>query len=485
MRRTSFRAITVATAAATLLAASITAATAGTAAGSDRPDVTGYAPGMVAALERDLGLTTSEAVARLKTDEALSEKQLAIAKALDKGYAGAWVDGTELFVAVTDTAGAAEVRAAGATAVTVDRSLSQLDRLATKAYRAAPEAKVAAAYVDVESNSVVMEVAKGAKAAVAAAVKKAGISAGSVSVVEVAEMPRTFINVIGGNAYYIGGSRCSVGFSATGGFVTAGHCGSRGATTSQPSGTFQVSSFPGNDYAYVNVGSDDNPVGSVNNYNGGTVNVAGSSAAAVGATVCRSGSTTGWHCGTIQALNASVTYPQGTVSGLIRTNVCAEPGDSGGSLLAGTQAQGLTSGGNGNCSSGGTTYFQPVNEALSAANVSLITGGGGTTPPPTGCTGERTAFSGSLGSGGQAAEPGTTGFSSLSGTITGCLDGPSGTDFDLYLQKASGGSWTTVAQGITAAADENVRYTGTSGTYRWVVDAYSGSGSYTGGYTTP
>jgi streptogrisin C len=485
MRRTSFRAITVATAAATLLAASITAATAGTAAGSDRPDATGYAPGMVAALERDLGLTTSEAVARLKTDEALSEKQLTIAKTLDKGYAGAWVDGTELFVAVTDTSGAAEVRAAGATAVTVDKSLSQLDRLATKAYRAAPEAKVAGAYVDVESNSVVMEVAKGAKGAVAAAVKRAGISAGSVSVVEVAEMPRTFINVIGGNAYYIGGSRCSVGFSATGGFVTAGHCGSRGATTSQPSGTFQVSSFPGNDYAYVNVGSDDNPVGAVNNYNGGTVNVAGSSQAAVGATVCRSGSTTGWHCGTIQAFNATVNYAQGSVYGLIRTNVCAEPGDSGGSLLAGTQAQGLTSGGSGNCSSGGTTYFQPVNEALSAANVSLITGGGGTTPPPTACADERTAFSGSLSSGGQAAEPGLTGFSALSGTITGCLDGPSGTDFDLYLQKAQNGSWTTVAQGITASPDESVRYTGTSGTYRWVVHAYSGSGSYTGGYTTP
>lgn len=484
MRRTSFRVITVATAAATLLAASITAATAGTAAGSDKPDVTGYAPGMVAAMERDLGLTTAQAVDRLKTDESLSEKQHTIIKSLDTGYAGAWVDGSELFVAVTDKAGAAEVRAAGANAVTVDRSLSQLDRLAAKAYRAAPAAKVAATYVDVESNSVVMEVAKGTKAAVAAAVQRAGIAAGSVSLVEVAEMPRTLINVVGGNAYYIGGGRCSVGFSATGGFVTAGHCGSRGATTTQPSGTFQVSSFPGNDYAFVNVGSDDTPVGAVNNYNGGTVNVAGSSAAAVGATVCRSGSTTGWHCGTIQALNTSVTYAEGTVSGLIRTNVCAEPGDSGGSLLAGTQAQGMTSGGSGNCSSGGTTYFQPVNEALSAASVSLITGGGGTTPP-TGCASQRTAFSGSLSSGGQAAEPGTTGFSALSGRITGCLDGPTGTDFDLYLQKSSNGSWTTVAQGITSSPDENVSYTGTSGTYRWVVEAYSGSGSYTGGYTTP
>jgi streptogrisin C len=482
MRRTSFRAITVATAAATLLAASITAATAGTAAGSDKPDVTGYAPGMVAAMERDLGLTTAQAVDRIKIDKALSDKQHTIIKSLDKGYAGAWVDGSELFVAVTDKAGAAEVRAAGANAVTVDKSLSQLERLATKAYRAAPDAKVAAAYVDVESNSVVMEVAKGAKGAVATAVERAGLS--GVSVVEVAEMPRTLINVIGGNAYYIGGGRCSVGFSVTSGFVTAGHCGSRGATTTQPSGTFQVSSFPGNDYAYVNVGSDDTPIGAVNNYSGGTVNVAGSSAAAVGASVCRSGSTTGWHCGTIQALNASVTYAEGTVSGLIRTNVCAEPGDSGGSLLAGTQAQGMTSGGSGNCSSGGTTYFQPVNEALSAASVTLITGGGGTTPPP-GCASQETAFSGSLSSGAYAFKPSSSGFSASSGTITGCLDGPNGTDFDLFLQKLSGSTWGTVAQGITSLPDESVSYNGTAGTYRWVVESYSGSGSYTGGYSTP
>ncbi|MEV0949773.1 S1 family peptidase [Promicromonospora sp. NPDC050249] len=484
MRRTSFRAITVATAAATLLAASITAATAGTAAGSDKPEVAGYAPGMVAAMERDLGLTTAQAVDRIKIDKALSDKHHAIIKSLDKGYAGAWVDGSELFVAVTDKAGAAEVRAAGANAVTVDKSLSQLERLATKAYQAAPDAKVAAAYVDVESNSVVMEVAKGSKGAVAAAVARTGLSAGSVSVVEVAAMPRTLINVIGGNAYYIGGGRCSVGFSVTGGFVTAGHCGSRGATTTQPSGTFQVSSFPGNDYAYVNVGSDDTPIGAVNNYSGGTVNVAGSSQAAVGASVCRSGSTTGWHCGTIQAFNATVNYAEGSVSGLIRTNVCAEPGDSGGSLLAGTQAQGMTSGGNGNCSSGGTTYFQPVNEALSAASVTLLTGGGGTTPPP-GCAGQETAFSGSLSSGASTYKPSSSGFSSSAGTITGCLDGPSGVDFDLYLQKLSGSTWSNVAQGITSAPDESVSYSGTAGTYRWRVLSYSGSGSYTGGYSTP
>ena len=56
----------------------------------------------------------------------------------------------------------------------------------------------------------------------------------------------------------------------------------------------------------------------------------------VGQSVTRSGSTTGVHGGTVQALNATVNYAEGTVTGLIQTNVCAEPGDSGGSLFSGS-----------------------------------------------------------------------------------------------------------------------------------------------------
>ncbi len=68
------------------------------------------------------------------------------------------------------------------------------------------------------------------------------------------------------------------------------------------------------------------------------------------------------------------------VSGLTRTNACAQPGDSGGSfvtqplLSTKVQAQGVTSGGSGNCSLGGTTFFQPVAEILSVYGVSLYTG---------------------------------------------------------------------------------------------------------------
>ncbi|HYC91684.1 MAG TPA: M4 family metallopeptidase [Thermoanaerobaculia bacterium] len=69
--------------------------------------------------------------------------------------------------------------------------------------------------------------------------------------------------------------------------------------------------------------------------------------------------------------------------------------------------------------------------------------------------------------------------SSVSGAHTGKLTGPSGTDFDLYLQKWNGSSWASVAAGESSTSTENVSYNGTSGTYRWRVYAYSGSGSFT------
>jgi vibriolysin len=100
----------------------------------------------------------------------------------------------------------------------------------------------------------------------------------------------------------------------------------------------------------------------------------------------------------------------------------------------------------------------------------------------TGGSGGCTMYSGSLsGTGVSQYTPTTSGYvSSVSGTHTGVLTGPvSGADFDLYLEKLSGSTWSSVASGLTSSANENVTYSGTSGSYRWRVYAYSGSGSYT------
>ncbi|MBB5872030.1 streptogrisin C [Allocatelliglobosispora scoriae] len=339
-----------------------------------------YPADLLAAVSRDLRLTPAQATARLDADYRATRTEGALRQAIGSGYGGAWVTTAgRLTVGVTSATAAKLAQQAGADTKLVARSEAQLAMIqSTLDSRAAKAPKaVTGWHVDLTTNTVVVRVRAGGEAAAREFAR--GVDTAAVRFEATTEQPRPTIDVIGGNAYYIGsGTRCSVGFSVTGGFVTAGHCGTTGASTTQPSGSFGGSSFPGNDYAWVRVAAGNTPRSLVNGYGNANVTIAGSQEAAVGATVCRSGSTTGWHCGTISARNSSVTYPQGTVSGLIRTNVCSEPGDSGGSLVAGSQAQGVTSGGSGNCSSGGTTYFQPVGEILQAFGLTLVTNG---TPP--------------------------------------------------------------------------------------------------------
>jgi streptogrisin D len=182
--------------------------------------------------------------------------------------------------------------------------------------------------------------------------------------------------ISGGDAIYSGGSRCSLGFnvrnsSGANFFVTAGHCTNIGSTWTNGSttlGTRYASSFPGNDYGVVRYTNNSiTKSGTV-----GSQDITRAGTPSVGQTVYRRGSTTGTHSGRVTALNATVNYAQGSVSGLIRTTVCAQPGDSGGSLYSGTTAYGLTSGGSGNCSTGGVTYFQPVTEVLNRYGLSVF-----------------------------------------------------------------------------------------------------------------
>jgi serine protease len=69
-------------------------------------------------------------------------------------------------------------------------------------------------------------------------------------------------------------------------------------------------------------------------------------------------------------------------------------------------------------------------------------------------------------------------YSGVSGTHRGWLQGPAGTDFDLYLQKWNGFWWATVARAESSTSQEQIAYSGTAGYYRWLVSSYSGGGSY-------
>lgn len=349
--------------------------------GADRPS----AP-VLRALERDLRLTPAQASRRLVNEAEAGTRAGRLRNALGDRFAGAWLRGTtsqELVVATTDTADVAAIEAQGAKAAVVKKSLRDLK--AEKERLDAAAARVSTRdtplwYVDVPANRVVVQA--GSEAAATVFVKAAGLDGKSVGVKVTANRPRLMADITGGDAYHVDGTaRCSVGFSVTKGeqegFASAGHCGKQGARTTgfdqAEQGTFQASTFPGKDMSWVAVNNQWTATPNVKGEGEQKVRITGSVQALVGAAVCRSGSTSGWHCGKVEQHDTSVSYPEGTVNGLTQTTVCAEPGDSGGPFVAGVQAQGVTSGGTGDCTTGGTTFYQPINPLLSDFGLTLKT----------------------------------------------------------------------------------------------------------------
>jgi streptogrisin B len=248
------------------------------------------------------------------------------------------------------------------------------DKQLSAASHAVQQSKVrgVAWYVDDAADRVVVTVDRTVSRAEVATIKRSvGVDAVAVRVEHVAGVFRPLLS--GGDAIYGGRYRCSLGFNVAQGstyyFLTAGHCGKVAKTWYTNSGHTTLIgptidySFPGNDYALVRY--DNTSLSHPGGYTAAN--------AFVGEQVKRTGSTTGTHSGTVTALNVTVRYQGGgKVDGMIQTTVCAEPGDSGGPLYDGTKALGITSGGSGNCTTGGTTFYQPVPEALSAYGVTIF-----------------------------------------------------------------------------------------------------------------
>ncbi|MER5650789.1 S1 family peptidase [Streptosporangium sp. NPDC002524] len=411
------------------------------------PPAINLPPGVIEALQRDLGLTRRQAEARLRNEIRLAPVEARLREELGGRFAGSWFTGTTartLVVATTSAADIPRIVSAGARAEVVRASLATLKAVKRKLDDALPAhpAGGSVRYVDVRSNKVV--VLSRYAPVTQSVVKSIGVDTNLVVVVASEEDPRPRTvgggaleaavvvateeeppplqgrsprvperplrvpgrsprvesrvperpryDLKGGDAYYIGTGRCSVGFPVTRGkrrgFVTAGHCGKKGDVTTGfnrvAQGVFQGSTFPVSDFAWIAVNDDWVPTAEVST--GGaetTVPVTGATVAVEGASVCRSGSTTGWHCGLILQHDVSAVYPTGKLFELTRTNVCSERGDSGGAFVSIDQAQGVTSGGWGDCETDDTdtvTYFQPIREILKAYRLTLMTAA--PAPPP-------------------------------------------------------------------------------------------------------
>ncbi|MFI7345759.1 S1 family peptidase [Streptomyces sp. NPDC049936] len=331
-------------------------------------------PPDVAAAPRTLAQTASGAGAGL------------VSELGDERTAGHWVgaDGRPV-VAVTDERTAETVRRAGAEAKVVRHSMSEL-RSATSTLRSAPRVPGTAWALDYRSNEVVV---RGDRTVSTSNWSRlTGVAEGIGGFVRMERTEGAFTTRLNGAVPILStAGRCSAGFNVTDGrsefILTAGHCGPTGSVWFRDGGGDRqvgktvAGSFPGDDFSLVEYangkagdGADVVAVG-----DGKGVRITGTGEPAVGQRVFRSGSTSGLRDGQVTALDATVNYPEGTVSGLIETDVCAEPGDSGGPMFSEGVALGVTSGGNGDCAKGGTTFFQPLPEAMESLGVRLIVAG--------------------------------------------------------------------------------------------------------------
>ncbi|MFD5751369.1 S1 family peptidase [Streptomyces sp. NPDC127033] len=360
-----------------------------------------YDPAMVKALATSLGVSETAAVDRLDRQ---ADQQAELSELDRQGVAtdGAFFDraGT-LVVNAADARAGERIEDAGLTPRVAEHGRAALDRikaeLDSKALRQTP-AGVTAWSVDLASDTVTVEVNSAKSAAAQSFLKAARAHGDAVRVIEGQEKLSTQAVVTPGDEMSFNGYVCSVGYGARDAsgrqyLVTAGHCiedlpvlsykGTRfakGTSTRFAVGSRSV------DMGIAAVDSGNSIATQVGTYgSAGTVAVQGSKRASSGAALCKSGRTTFWTCGKVNSYNVTVTYsdanggPDTVVTGLGSSSVCTQGGDSGGAYISGNQAQGMTSGGpsaqrcTGSVNSPGSSYFQPLDDALSYYGLTLNT----------------------------------------------------------------------------------------------------------------
>ncbi|RMI27640.1 hypothetical protein EBN03_33380 [Nocardia stercoris] len=176
--------------------------------------------------------------------------------------------------------------------------------------------------------------------------------------------------MLGGDGYNVSPHFCSLGFNGVDGSgnvvnITAGHCDQSSENAGGPDATvaaegisaggprFGAFDFPhpdGIDFSTIKI---DKAVAKrfennfVRGLGGKPLAITGIADPVIGAPVCKSGTTSGFTCGVIWRVNQTIDNELGTTKGLIlATNICALPGDSGGPVLTGTKALGISTASN-------------------------------------------------------------------------------------------------------------------------------------------
>ena len=359
-----------------------------------------YQQQMVQALADSLGISDAAAVRRLDS-QAAQQKTLRKVRSSGVDPRGAFFDSKgKLTVNVADARAARHVEGAGLKARIARHTAGELDGIKHELDKAAGQRMPTGVQgwgVDPASNKVVIQVRDRSTAAGQAFLEKAASYGSAVTVQNTDSTAVTTAGTIyPGSRMDYGNHYCSVGFGARNSsgdqvLVTAGHCvenlpdlyydGShfaKGTSSRFEHGRDSV------DMGLASVDSDTTIAAQIGTWNNGSnIAVKGSQRAAVGSDVCKSGATSYWTCGSIKSYNYSVTYsdpgqPDTLVTHLGLSNTCDLGGDSGGAWVSGNQGQGMTSGGRTDNSCNGvygrgTSYFQPLDDALKYYGLRLNT----------------------------------------------------------------------------------------------------------------
>lgn len=326
-------------------------------------------------------------------------------RAAGSALGGSFVAHGQMVTAVTTHQAAAAVRRVGGRAVLVDDSQARLDRIHADLDTWSRTHAVGSTQgwrVDLPTNSVVVTLTSGAHDPAAHAFAAHARRHGeAVRFEERAARVTGTASIYGGLEYRYNYRSdgtfnwCSVGFTAVDSvnrpvFLTAGHCLAGQSSVYRNGytvGSVRSWRFGGQDWAVVNNSYPTywRPYAYVSRWNGTSVAVRGLwNTPTVGTAVCKSGRTSHWTCGRITATNVTQAYNGRVMYGLVRHTACTEAGDSGGAVMSGAYAVGLTAAASHYTNAAGAevcgqrlgyaneSYYQPLGPALTASGMRLL-----------------------------------------------------------------------------------------------------------------
>ncbi|WP_245663592.1 S1 family peptidase [Nocardia inohanensis] len=139
---------------------------------------------------------------------------------------------------------------------------------------------------------------------------------------------------------------CNPNIAATGGANSPGVYEMVGDRMGNQMGAFDKSVLGNQDYSLIAINGEYKDR-FVNNLvrvpNAAPVGLTGVAVPVVGAPVCKSGARTGFSCGVVNAIDQTVQVGDRLLTQSFSANICALPGDSGGPIITGTQALGISS----------------------------------------------------------------------------------------------------------------------------------------------